>query len=323
MRNREFKSALAPYFVDLINEKRAMGFKYEAKEEIFLLLDRYLLEHNIETPYLTKDMTDEWCEKSASEAGYGQQKRIGALRHLSKYINSFGIPAYYPKASPKIPVTLPHLLSKDEINSLFAAIDSNVPRSEIRAFQRLSNEYKVLFRLLYCCGLRNSEASAIPTDCVDLNNGVLTIQSKGNKTRLVYLAEDLLELCRSYFSYISETLGFHPKYFFPAKNPEAPLPNTTVDAVFRKFWNRTEYAANCNNRPTPHDLRFTFITNKINQWSMMGYDIDVMMPYLSQYVGHSDIQETYYYYHISDATFDVIRKKDVTSQSVIPEAAYE
>ena len=180
----------------------------------------------------------------------------------------------------------------------------------------------MLFRLYYCCGLRNSEGSDLPTDKVDLENGILTIDSK-NKTRLVYLGMDMTELCRKYFEYLTRELGYSPEYFFPGRYLEAPIPHTTISAVFRKFWKMTKFAADCSNPPTPHDLRFTFITNRINRWALEGYDIDALMPYLSQYVGHTDVQETYYYYHLADELFDVIRKNDKTSAAVIPEARYE
>jgi integrase len=133
----------------------------------------------------------------------------------------------------------------------------------------------------------------------------------------------MLDLCKQYNKYICDDLGFEPEFFFPGRNPNKPLRHTSISAVFRKYWYMTDYAASCNNPPTPHDLRFTFITHRINQWALEGRDIDVMMPYLSRYVGHSSLQETYYYYHVSGELFEVIRSKDTTSAVVIPEVRYE
>ena len=55
-----------------------------------------------------------------------------------------------------------------------------------------------------------------------------------------------------------------------------------------------------------------------------GISLDVMMPYLSRYLGHSRIEGTLYYYHqVSDA-YRVVRQKDLVSGRVIPEVvSYE
>ena len=47
-----------------------------------------------------------------------------------------------------------------------------------------------------------------------------------------------------------------------------------------------------------------------------------MMPYLSRYVGHKDLQSTYYYIHTSERLRDVVARYDVTGSSAIPEADY-
>lgn len=50
-----------------------------------------------------------------------------------------------------------------------------------------------------------------------------------------------------------------------------------------------------------------------------GILISVMMPYLSNYLGHKSPIETYYYYHQIEEVFQTIRQKDKISNSVIPE----
>ncbi|MDU1508106.1 MAG: hypothetical protein E6896_08060 [Clostridium butyricum] len=54
-----------------------------------------------------------------------------------------------------------------------------------------------------------------------------------------------------------------------------------------------------------------------------GIDLNVMMPYLSQYLGHSSPEETYYYFHQVQEIFETIKKKDSISTMVIPEVDYE
>ena len=50
-----------------------------------------------------------------------------------------------------------------------------------------------------------------------------------------------------------------------------------------------------------------------------GLDMNVMMPYLSKYLGHKSVDETNYYYHYVQETAQIIREKDTLAKKVIPE----
>ena len=218
---------------------------------------------------------------------------------------------------------MPHILSDRELEAFFKEIDSYCPGgsgARNRHLVRLSHEYKVLFRMIYTCGLRNSEAAGIGVPEVDLNTGVLTIlNAKKQKDRLVYMAEDMTCLCREYYMYLCGELGEEPHWFFPAFDPSKPLRNTTVDRRFADAWGKTAYAACCNDKPVVHDLRFTFVTNRINKWIESGKDIRVLLPYLSMYLGHKSVSETHYYYHLTLEASRIAQKMDKTSGLVIPE----
>jgi len=223
---------------------------------------------------------------------------------------------------------MPHILSSGELLSLFKEIDSYQlcgSGSNNRNLVRLSREYRVLFRMIYLCGLRNSEAAGIGVSEVDLDTGILTIlNAKKQKDRLVYMADDLTALCREYYDFLCDDLGFKPRWFFPSNNPDKPLRNTTVDRRFATAWAKTVCAGCCNDKPVVHDLRFTFVTNRINQWIDEGKDIQVMLPYLSMYLGHKSISETHYYYHLTLEASRIAHMKDRTSELVIPEVvSYE
>ena len=234
---------------------------------------------------------------------------------------TLGADVYLPKNNGRRETIIPHIFTMEEILALFHEIDSYEPKAAgSPVYKRLAEEYKVLFRLLYCCGLRNSEGCGIAAEQVDLTNGILTIlDSKGSKDRLVYMADDLSALCGEYYEYLCDELRHRPRWFFPGKDPDKPLKNTSVDRVFNRFWAATKFSSACNNKPTVHDLRFTFVTDRIDLWVMEGIDTDVMMPYLQKYLGHKNLQDSYYYYHNSRQLYESIRIMDKTIDQVIPE----
>ncbi len=116
-------------------------------------------------------------------------------------------------------------------------------------------------------------------------------------------------------------LAFYPKWFFPGMNPEKPLPNTAIDTVFNRFWNKTPYA-DCNNKPTVHDFRFTFVVKRMNLWAEQGLNLQVMMPYLSRYLGHKSTNETFYYYYLVNEAYITISQRDTMANDEIPEVVH-
>ena len=321
-------SVIAPYIKGLLEEKRSLGYNYRSEELILNRFDHYCVETGLDTENITREALEGWLEKTANEGACNQGKRISVVRQLLLYMASLGIRVYIPQDFCHFERKMPHILSAGELAGLFEAIDSYQPGgsgSHNRNLVRLSHEYRLLFRMIYACGLRNSEAAGIGVSEVNLDAGILTIlNAKKQKDRLVYMADDLTALCRDYYAYLCDDLGFKPQWFFPSSDPDKPLRNTTVDRRFAEAWANTAYAKCCNDKPVVHDLRFTFVTNRINQWAEEGEDIHVMLPYLSMYLGHKSISETHYYYHLTLEASRIAHMKDRTSALVIPEViSYE
>ncbi|MCD8201830.1 MAG: tyrosine-type recombinase/integrase [Clostridia bacterium] len=316
----EFSSVLSPYIEGHIKEKRALGFDYRTEEMILLRFDLYCVERKLTSVNVTKSFLDDWCVQLDTEGPRNQRKRIDAVRHLMLYMISLGIEVYVPKFTGHLDTVVPHIFTESELQAFFDEVDSYNPDENHPIYKRMAAEYKVLFRMIYCCGLRNSEGCSLAVENVNLKNGTLDILgSKRNKDRRVYMAEDLTKLCGEYYEYLCDSLHAYPQWFFPGKNTKNPLKNMNLDAVFSRFWNQTSYAATCNNKPTVHDLRFTFITNRINCWVSQGLNLEVMMPYLEKYVGHKSLRETYYYYHNTEQLYKSIQDIGKTSELCIPE----
>lgn len=150
----------------------------------------------------------------------------------------------------------------------------------------------VLFRLLYTCGLRVSEALHLKVADVDLDAGVLAIYgAKGDKERLVGISDSMLAYMKSYRS---NPLVTNAKsiYFFPA--PDGGFYDTsTIYDIFRKCL----FDAGIPHRgrgkgPRLHDLRHSFAIHILNKWSSEGKDIYTCLPILRTALGHDRITTT-------------------------------
>lgn len=52
-------------------------------------------------------------------------------------------------------------------------------------------------------------------------------------------------------------------------------------------------------------------------------NLTAMMSYLSKYLGHESVENTYYYYHQIENAFKIVRQKDQLSDCIIPEVPDE
>lgn len=319
-RDYPFQSILAPYIRDYVAEKRALGFIYNGKSYQLYRLDQYWIRRGFEDVHMTSERLDEWLCALPGESKSSHGSRISAAKSLAVYLQTHGIACDIPlvnvgREQPKI-----HILDKTELHELFEVIDSYVPHSANRADFRMADEYPILFRLYYCCGLRNSEACSLKRSDIDLEKGIITIYNgKNKKDRLVYLPEDLKELAAIYFESLKGDLGYEPFWFFPGRYPDRHIPKTSIDKRFKQFWGMTPSSKHCDKDPTPHSLRHGFVVDRLNNWILNGINIDIMFIYLSKYLGHKDPDESFYYYHLAKDAFRILRQKDSMSSEVIPE----
>lgn len=319
--NRDYvrSSVVSPFIYGLLEEKRALGYSYRFEEYLLNVFDNYCVNNNLPDPCFTREFLSGWLNAWEGESSSYHSQRISFVRQLALYMNSLGISAYIPVETVKKEVAVPHFLSREELTAFFRELDKAVPRVPHRYAWRMWNTYRVIFRLLYSCGMRNSEACCLRTEDADLKNGVLTIRhSKGDRDRLVYLADDMLELMRMYLEYICETLGQTPYWFFPSRYVNGHVVKETLDYRFNEAWSRTSYADTCNKKPTVHCLRHSFVVDRMNGWLNEGLSYDQMLPYLSRYLGHSGVNESLYYYHLNEEANRFIRRKDRTAGRVIP-----
>lgn len=274
---------------------------------------------------ITKKLIDDWMTSIANDGKHSKCSRLSAIKGFLIYLNAMGIEAYVPHVQIKAQKTIPYLLSDLEVKSFFEALDNRTINSSVNRFIQLRVEYKVFFRLMYCCGLRNSEACNIKIKDINLTDGTLKIkQSKGHKDRLVYLPDDIVPLLAEYLKYL-EAIKENPMiWLFPGKNLSQPCKNTSMDKLFKDIWDSLGITINDEKAPTMHCFRHHFVVTRMNLWMKDdAVELNSMLPYLSNYLGHSSPSETFYYYHQVQEAFEIVESKDTLSKAIIPEVKHE
>ena len=316
----QYGSCFGPYIQQFIEKKKSIGFVYEHEEWELKHFDQFCCEKGVSEPSLSRELVMEWGQLRENEYKSTSGSRFSIIRQFGLFLLSLDLEAYLPSNYSYSSKGKTHVLSDEEIVGIFKNIDQRQPVHNNPDFRRLSLEYRVILRLIYCCGLRISEARLLKKQDVAFESGTLRImQSKGHKDRLVYFSPDMKQLLLQYHDEIVSRYNCQTEWFFPGRYPDRPLPVVTIDMVFRNAWKHTPFAASCDKAPTVHSLRHTFVVKRMNLWMEQGVSLKEMLPYLSRYLGHASPNETFYYYHQVDSAFRIVRQRDKSSSSVIPE----
>lgn len=307
----------APLADEFIAFKRAQGYKYYAEAKILRRFCRFAEEYGLTSPVLTRELAIDWTAPREGESAKTCLHRVSLFNQFSKYLELTGhevcaLPSRHWDAGS----FTPYIFTHDEMDKLFRAADSIRPITQARDMHK---ELPVLFRLLYGCGLRISEAVGLRCKDVDLEQGVLTIrEAKNGRDRLVPLSESLLKLLRGYRADTACWLR-DDDYFFPAPDRTILSPNTVYQRFRKVLWNAGIPYNGKGNGPRLHDMRHTFAVHTLQKWVKNGEDLTAMLPVLSVFMGHKSIRATSRYLRLTAEVYpDVIRQVEDTCAHVIP-----
>ncbi|WP_449241263.1 tyrosine-type recombinase/integrase [Desulfoscipio gibsoniae] len=260
-----FQSGFKDAIAGLIALKHGLGLKYYGPALVLKRFDNFCSEHYSKQDILSKEVVSDWF----SLCRRGKPKTVRLLMtpvsHLGTYLCNMGTSAYvFPvKTLPPDQRYTPHIYSTNELQRFFAATDDC--RYTCAAPLR-HHIMPVFFRLIYCCGLRVSEAILLKTGDADLTHGVLTIrESKNGGERYVPMSEEMRLRCVSYWDAVHDGKQKH-LYFFPSP-PQEKITYMNIYGNFRRFLRNAGISHGGRKNPIRiHDFRYPYI-NKIRTFS--------------------------------------------------------
>jgi len=162
---------------------------------------------------------------------------------------------------------------------------------------------------LHTTGCRTFEARWLKVSDVNLDLKYIDIMnSKGNRDRRLYIRGDLADYLEQYYERIKELFP-DTEYFFPSINGTVSKYGSGYRDFFRKIWKRTSFYIENAKQPTPYSLRHYFATANIIRWAANGEDVYARLPYLMRAMRHGDIESTYYYVHLVQQHYGMIKEK--------------
>jgi len=189
----------------------------------------------------------------------------------------------------------------------FENIDTKIRPTKTFPFN--DKVYPVLFRVIYCCGLRLSEACNLKLEDVDLTQGTLTIfRSKGLKDRKIFVSDDIRDLCVRFHEFYSGAMP-NREYFFQPNPARSYYKAIDIWRIFTAILKETSFYNSPGKGFTPHGLRHLFAVQNIRKCAEASEDFANWIEYLCQYMSHKRVKATMYYLQMTSQLFPVFKDK--------------
>ena len=309
---------------EFLNFKRFCGYKYFSEEIILKAFYTYTQESNESSLGLSKYFLEKWSVLGVREGRKSLSNRVGVIRELGIYLNNQGYNVHILR-SVKHAINksfVPYVFSKKEMEKIFFTIDT-WHKSKHNLYN--SNEvYPILFRILYGCGLRISEALHLKIKNVDTESGKIIIDvAKNDKQRIVMMSNSLKKICHEYkHSYLLDI--DQESTFFRHKDGRIRT-RGQVNNFFRQILYKSAIPYLGRGKgPYLHNLRHTFACHTFYQMSKNGIDMNVGITLMSSYLGHESHQATERYLKLTQEVFpELMLKITDYSSGIYREVAYE
>jgi integrase/recombinase XerD len=310
----EFKELLYTF----IKQKRILGYKYDFTRESLFRFSQYTVNYRIDKTSLSKELVLDWTARRKNESDRTWAHRSSNLRQFALYLQNLGHDAFIPPKNHNVRrhEFIPYIFTHEEIQCFIQAVDSMKSHS----MSNKNQSYPLLFRLLYCCGLRISESLDLKISDVDFDKGTLFVrESKFNKDRIIPLSFPLAKMFVKYHGLFNKSKSVQD-YFFRNKNG-TPMTRNHVYKVYRKLlWKAGISHGGRGKGPRLHDLRHSFCVHTLAKQAKDGIDLYVALPVLSVYLGHCSVDATQHYVRLTAEAYpELIEKVSMTCAYVFPE----
>jgi integrase len=295
---RSFHSPFAEQMEHFVAFKRMQGYDYTDQEKKLAYFDRFLSEAlaGEQDPCLSLDILKRYAETTAHLKGFSRRIRLSSVREFSRYLHARAPHcAVLPRdVVPRChqPTVRFYRIEAEQIAHLMAATGTVMPPDSI-----LACTMAMLIGLLYCTGLRISEALSLTLADIDVQRSMLHVaKGKFDKQRWVPISPSTLAMLSNYQAVRNRHAGTASSspLFIGAYNKAL-----SYWQAYDWFQRLCRYCGlNGTPRPRLHDMRHNYACRRLALWRQEGKDVHAMLPVLATAMGHVNIFHTQIYLHV-------------------------
>ena len=290
-----FASFLKADLEAFLAHKRALGFCYERPEGTLHSFDRYVRRVHPTPPrhWDLRVLVEGWLAQSSGRKARTVTLDLHIVRQFCLFRRRREPDGFVPDPVrfPRDAASqfTPYIFSPAEIRRLL----HHVARSPASKSQRLT--WRLLLLILYCTGLRFGEAACLRVKDLDLERHLFWVHESKGRTRLVPFGSDLAAELRRYL-HGREVAGLSADAPLLLGFKGKPYSTNLISKTLRKWLRDTGLKpAHGRKGPRPYDVRHTFAVHRLSKWYRQGVELSGRLPWLSVYMGHTNIlgTETY------------------------------
>lgn len=283
-----WENAIENYRTYLVLERSLSSNSVEAYlSDIQKLAGHCAEEYGIQAPEeVTYDLLKEYLIQT-SKTGVSnrtQARCISSLRSFFKFLVFDGKMENNPTRlleSPKLSRTLPDILTVKEVDDMLDAVDMN--RME-------GPRNKAIVEMLFSCGLRVSELVNLKLSNVNFRLGIVKVEGKGNKERMIPLSKsakmEIMRYQESFRDSLNIKKGYEDILFL--NNRGSALTRVMVFQIIKNLAQQ----AGIRKHVSPHTFRHSFASHLVSG----GADLRAVQDLL----GHETILTTEIYTHLDN-----------------------
>ena len=202
----EFETLAEQFLAMLQNERNASAHTVRAYRREVLSFAAYLVETlGPQAKVATVDhlhiraYMGQLYERGLTKASAA--RALAAIRSLFRWLAKEHKIAQNPAvlvSTPKLPQHLPRVPSMEEVNGLMNSMDTSQGAATKDDAAAWPERDRMIFELLYGCGIRNSELVGIDMPDIQWKNDAILVKGKGRKQRYVPLGDEAAIAMRAY-----------------------------------------------------------------------------------------------------------------------------
>ena len=293
----KMKKNIEQFFTYLLTEKRVSPNTFSAYKTDILQLENFITNCKKNIEAITINDLKQFLHylKNESIGARSLARKISSLKLFFSYISQngeiddLGKQLVFPKVEQKLPI----YLSEQEIETFLRVADSDQ--------SQLGFRNKIMLSLLYVTGLRISELTRVTVNAIQWDAGLLQVEGKGGKQRMIPLPLPMLELLKEYVEK-KNTDTKNKKtssYLFSVYYAQTvrPITRQAVWGIIKQLWKKTGITKSIS----PHHLRHSLATHLLKR----GADLRSLQLLL----GHENLATVQIYTHVETSHLRTIYDK--------------
>ena len=199
-------------------------------------------------------------------------------------------------STPKLPKHLPRVPSMEEVNGLLDAMEAGADAGAKDEAAAWPERDRMIFEMLYGCGIRNSELVGINLSDIQWKNDAILVKGKGRKQRYVPLGDEAAMAMRAFLPLREARMREAGKLALVTDGPlvtnlrmrgACRLTTRSVGRIVKRIALARGLASDVH----PHTLRHAFGTHMLEE----GADLRA----IQEMLGHERLSTTQRYTHLT------------------------